>query len=441
MYKSINSNVALHVLVISIIIGLSGLIEITPVGTSIRFAPASILLMLVVLIFNKVPLLLTGIFTSIFILTFRLTRNLFFLEPGLNYFGYFIEEFPGAFYYFLLCFFIWIFNIRQYQKVPYLMGGLLVLSDVFANVVELLIRYGLDVNVLSFRALGILLGVSLVRVAWVIGIAGLVWVSQQRTKHEQERIRLDELTLLTSGLYTEAFLLKKDVKNIENVMARGYKIYRDLKKDSPYAEMILDVTRQVHDVKKDIKRTLSGLEKVIKDENHYSVLTANELIDMVIRSNIYYAQNLEKKVRFINQCKVDMIIYKVYPMVSILNNLVGNSLEAIEKEGVIEIGAKLGKDSENDNNGEDFVWFWVCDSGKGILDNHENLIFDPGYTTKYTNEGNAAGGIGLTQVEILTKELEGNIKVESKASYEDGTGLGGACFIVLIPAQNLMKEG
>lgn len=87
-----------------------------------------------------------------------------------------------------------------------------------------------------------------------------------------------------------------------------------------------------------------------------------------------------------------------------LNNLVINAVEAIQSEGNVGVETSLA--------GE-YVEFLVWDDGPGISEADRKLIFQPGFTTKYDNEGNSSTGLGLCHVQNMVHSFNGRITVES----------------------------
>ena len=79
----------------------------------------------------------------------------------------------------------------------------------------------------------------------------------------------------------------------------------------------------------------------------------------------------------------------VYTILSIINNLVSNSVEAIKGDGWIKLS--ICKTHE-------LIEFKIEDDAGGIPENKKDLIFKPGYTTKYDNSGKPSTGMGLTYV-------------------------------------------
>ncbi len=98
----------------------------------------------------------------------------------------------------------------------------------------------------------------------------------------------------------------------------------------------------------------------------------------------------------------------------IISNLVKNGIDAIERNGTIEITTGMDKD---------FIEIQVSDTGKGISAKDIDKIFEPFYTTKDIDKG---CGLGLTIVSELVKYYNGKIKVKSRQNH-------GTTFTIKIP--------
>jgi two-component system NtrC family sensor kinase len=100
----------------------------------------------------------------------------------------------------------------------------------------------------------------------------------------------------------------------------------------------------------------------------------------------------------------------------IVVNLVANALDAVDKNGRIEIAARpIGDD----------VLISVRDTGHGIPPDDLRRIFEPFYTTKGRGKGT---GLGLAICRQLTAALGGAISVESAPGK-------GSTFTVRLPMQ------
>ena len=100
----------------------------------------------------------------------------------------------------------------------------------------------------------------------------------------------------------------------------------------------------------------------------------------------------------------------------IVLNLVSNALDAVDRDGKVEVAARPAGDGDD-------VLITVRDTGHGIADDDLRRIFEPFYTTKGRGKGT---GLGLAICRQLTAALGGTISVESTP----GTG---STFSVRLP--------
>ncbi len=97
----------------------------------------------------------------------------------------------------------------------------------------------------------------------------------------------------------------------------------------------------------------------------------------------------------------------------ILVNLVGNALKYTE-HGYIEIGCKINENDTNKSGKKDLLIF-VKDSGIGIEENMQSLIFDRFFKIEHEISKLYGGtGLGLTIAKSLVEMLGGKIWFESK---------------------------
>lgn len=96
-----------------------------------------------------------------------------------------------------------------------------------------------------------------------------------------------------------------------------------------------------------------------------------------------------------------------------ISNLVGNAIEAIDREdGVITVGAYTE---------DDYLFIYVEDNGKGMTDEVKESLFDPFFTGKESGVG-----LGLTATQTIIAEHAGEIEVESAPDF-------GSTFTISLP--------
>lgn len=292
-----------------------------------------------------------------------------------------------------------------------------------SNFSEALVRVPFD-EIVALNNLIILVSMSAVQVFLVIS---LVYISQfQKTMvlDEQEKVSYEKMLIVASELYDELFYMQKSMENIENIMAKSYNLHKQLKElklnNRSLEKEALQVAEEVHEVKKDTMRILAGLGEVLKIRKEKPVMYLSELLDLVIKTNRSYSQSLEKMVQFNLQIEEDLEIEQIYPLLAILNNLVSNAVEAIPAEGYVRLRVRMkGK----------ILRVYVCDNGEPIKERDRALIFEPGFTTKFSTEGVPSTGIGLAYVKGLVENFQGRVCFREKQLEK--------CFIILIPVSSL----
>ncbi len=460
-YPAIKIKQWMMVAVVALLAAASGAIEITPVGTDLRFAAASIVLIFALLAFRTLPLITTGLTTAVAIFVLRVLLDYFVRTPGEDLVYIAWLQFPGALYYFLIGLFLYIFNIRRYWENLIITGMLTISADISANLVELFIRDG--IMAINLRSFGILFAVSTIRIIWVTTIVGLIRIRQLQARQQEERLRLDKIMMMISGLYTESFLLKKTLQEMEHLMKGCYSIYSRLSSLNPHytdtgaqgniknvsdpddsisdqqhneasykelSDLALQISHRTHEIKKDLQRTLAGMDKFIRSERFQNIMTFEEIVSIVIRSHTNLAQLRGQNIHFASSIgPAEFQTDQIYTLISVLNNLVVNAMESLPAEGIIEIRVY---------EKENLLCLEVADNGRGIPDSKVGLIFEPGYTTKFAADGNPFTGIGLNHVSEMASKLDGNIEVDPKSDLPGGGK--GAVFRVSIPSANLEVE-
>ena len=177
---------------------------------------------------------------------------------------------------------------------------------------------------------------------------------------------------------------------------------------------------------KDNQRIFAGLSKLISDESFTDYMSVHELVNIIIRANAKYARLLEKDIQFVY--KIDGVHphYHIYTILSIINNIVTNAVEAIQGMGTITID--INKDHH-------FVEFQIGDNGPGISSKYKDSIFEPGFTSKYDDLGNPSTGIGLSYVKEMVEQLEGDVTIEDRTEGK------GSIFIIRLGIDHIISKG
>jgi two-component system sensor histidine kinase YcbA len=281
--------------------------------------------------------------------------------------------------------------------------------DFLSNIVELSVRT--DFVGINSRVMKGLIIIALTRS--VIALMATVFLQNYksfliREEHEQ---RYRKLMLLASSFKSEIYYMKKNIMEIEDITKKAFRAYRIIEEQNYLCELkmlALDISKDIHEIKKDYIRVIKGLEEISISKFDISAMDLKDIIQ-ILEGDTNEQIRLEKRdIVFHADVKSNFSIKEHFYLMSILKNLISNSLESVSdwKSGLIEL--KVFKSEE------DYV-FTVSDNGKGIKQSDIKFIFNPGFSTKFDEEtGDICRGVGLTLVKDLVEDIfSGNISVQS----------------------------
>lgn len=404
------------VLLIAVFTAISSEIKIIPFnGEHFRFGLGSITFLLLVLIRVPKSVIRTGIITGLTVVFFRIFSNVFIYSGALS--DSFTEHYPAFLFYFVYVCLFKLLKVKQLIDQPLKLGIMATFIEIISNSAEHIVRYViLPNNYLDFSDWLLIVMVAILRSFFVVGIYSSIILSEQRKS-------LNQQLTLSSDLYVETVYLQKMMNHIEQIMAASYDLYRTLKKQQLQEQSVkaLHISQEIHEVKKDAQRIFSGLSNITMPKTE-DVYYLSNIVDFVITANSKYSEMLNKHIEFKTDNTVDFALTQQIPLLAILNNITANSIEAIEEKGNIKLGIfEYGE----------MIHFVIQDTGKGIAEDDLDVIFEPGFTTKYNQQGVAATGIGLSHVQEIVQMLDGQIHVECPSI--------GTIFHIKIPRKNIQK--
>jgi signal transduction histidine kinase len=149
----------------------------------------------------------------------------------------------------------------------------------------------------------------------------------------------------------------------------------------------------------------SKMVYALKSYSHYNQIDkpievdVTEGIDTVLA---LYHNNIKHGIELVkNYGNIPKISCLPDELNQVWTNLIYNSLQAMDYNGILEI--------ETRQNG-DYIEVKITDNGKGIPDNIKDRIFEPFFTTKPQGEGS---GLGLGIVQKIINKHKGQIYFES----------------------------
>ncbi|MBL0385955.1 sensor histidine kinase [Tumebacillus sp. ITR2] len=405
-----------------------GELKMNPFGETFRFSLGTTCYFFGLIWFQQLRPFETGVWVGVSLLLFRalLTHN-----QGVAWDDALLHHLPSTIYYLLFALTLTLTNLRRRLEKPLMVGIIGAGGDLLANIGELTFRnllgaaYPLDTHTVLILAL-----FGCLRSFFVVGLYNMLMIRQLRLLGDQQNEQIQHLLLLNASLYEEGFYLHKSMGHIEDITRNSYELYKQLKTEeksgrlpSGYSRHALSIAEEVHELKKDSQRILAGLDKLLRQDTIEERIELKQLTRLVVQANSKYAQMLGKEIDFHQHAEINLTTNRTYALVSILNNLVANSVEAIQGAGSIGVEVRLS---------QAFVEWMVWDTGPGIPDSEAEYVFQPGYTTKYDSRGNPSTGIGLSHCLDLTASLCGTLEMTRSGSTTQ--------FLLRMPTSELLQK-
>lgn len=428
MGQSILKSRALQIAVVALGTAVAGEFKINPFdGDIFRIALGSSAFLLFLLLMRRLPYITTGIATGATVLLFRTGMDAAG-SSGTPFLQSLNSHFSAMVYYIVFAVLMSLIKSRLDTFHPLVLGGVAALIDLLSNEMELLTRLiVLDSATFRLNEWTFLMAIAVIRTYFTTGVYSSISVSQMRITQREQNRRMEQMLGFGSGLYGEVFYLEKSIGTLERLTLSSYDLYRSLKAEEelrPYSRQVLDITQQIHEVKKDSQRILAGLVKLVEREVTGD-LPLSVIMKFTLKSNAKYAEMLGKQINFTLMMNSDYTTASYIPLLTLLGNLTANAVEVIKVEGSVSL--EVYEDGEN-------TVFAVADSGGGIQERDRELLFEPGFTTKFDQEGVAATGIGLSHVRDIVDLFGGDLTVDNTSKH------GGARFQIILPTVKLRKE-
>ncbi|SHJ68468.1 sensor histidine kinase [Tepidibacter formicigenes] len=416
-------------MIIALTVSFVSQIYINLLINNFRVSVAVIFFSIFLIFFNRLNIITTSIFTSGLVFLFRF---LIYSFINGNLYDSFIMNYPVVFFYLSYGILFRVFNIRK-QKNIYRIFLCFWISDFVSNIWELLFRINFELGSDIYSITKILAGVALFRSILTLIAINIIKKYNILLEKEEHEERYRKLIFLISSLKSEVYFMNKNMDNIEEVMTKSFRLYEILNDSNIQdntKELSLSITKDIHEIKKDYVRVIKGIEEFTNIKSKYKKMSLNYIFNILEDSTKKFINSSGKNIDIVFKNNVDIQVKDHYMLISILRNLINNSIEAMDNldcKGIIVV--------THFNTSTAHV-FTVYDNGKGIKDRDKEYIFNAGFSTKFDiNTGDINRGIGLTIVkEMVENHFGGKIKVNSK--YKDGT-----TFEILIPKDKLRGDG
>ncbi|WP_372713844.1 ATP-binding protein [Ilyobacter sp.] len=412
-----------NIFIVSIITIFMGQIYMSPFASWFRFSIAGVVLPIALLFFSDIPILISCAVIGFFIPFFRAFVE-FLNVSDILYMDAFYKYLPTVGYYLTYGLLFIALDIRNKKDKFSIFILSMWICDSMSNILELSIRniwWSFPFKVAIFQA--ILVG--FVRAFVVYLFYNFVLYVKNRYDKDKKDKEFKESLIFVSKLKTEVFFLKKSIDDIEHTMEKSYLLYDELK-DAGLKNYALEISRNIHEIKKDYFRVVTGIESTLETEmeERNFTMTLFDVLKIIEDSTKKFLNSVDKEIYLKFDVKKNIKLINYLPLISIINNLIINSIEAIGKNGLITVEGT----TENKN-----LIIVVTDNGSGIEKEDLKFIFQPGFSTKYdVVTGKMSTGIGLSHVKNLVDEYyQGELSCESIQNVYTS-------FTIKIPVTNLI---
>jgi two-component system sensor histidine kinase YcbA len=425
----------LGILLMLILIPVAGELKFYPFTgelSSFRVSFGSPTFLFFLLWLRNTSFLYSGFLAGLSVLVFSMVLDLINSDISLS--ASLLLRFPAFFYYLTYAAVFYVVKATRFYNKPLLIALVAIGAELTASIIELFFTlHSPSLSVLfTLPMLSKILLIAVIRNFFILSFIFIVYLRDAELAVEQQKEQNQHLLILISDLYKEAIQLAKSLKNAENITRECYHLYERLHDheqtlDKLYIEQtVLGIAGQIHDIKKDNQRIYASLTQLISERNILDYLPVCELIAIIVDSHKKYARSLNKKIQFaVDIAATDLPPLHVYTVLSVINNLVANAVESIESTGKIKLSFS--------HKGE-WVAFHIANSGPGIPPKKQELIFEPGYTTKFDESGNPSTGMGLPYSKDLVHSLHGKITLISSTKQQ-------TVFVVELPLSEIIKKG
>lgn len=308
----------------------------------------------------------------------------------------------------------------------------LIFCDIGGNLIEGLLRYSVLSMTTFFKVIPSLLVASIVRSTVILFVLILLKYYGMLLLKEEHENRYKKLLWFMSQLKTEMYWIEKNMESIEKVMSDSYQLFEKINSNQDrekWANISLSIARDVHEIKKENGLVLRGIKEITENEIVDNGMDFKDIIGILYETMKAESKILGRHIEFEFIVGDNFYTSKHYYLMSILRNLIMNSMDAIE---VTKENSKIRTIHEADVEHHIFI---VEDNGSGIDEEGLKLIFSPGFSTKINYAtGEINRGLGLSIVQYIAEEqLGGKVSVMSKLGI-------GTRFIVSIPRHSLEEE-
>ncbi|KLU65171.1 sensor histidine kinase GlnK [Desulfosporosinus acididurans] len=379
-----------------------GEIGFFPFGSTFRLGLGSVFYVLCLYTFPRLATLVNGCLTGAVVVFIRVIADRFIYVRPLSWHNLILENAPALIYYLALTGGILVSKVRYWKTNTIKTSLYFMVFDLIANLLE----FAFTANVhTTWHSIYVLVLGAGVKGLFFLAFIATTELFRQRILQEKEREKFQGQLLMGATLYAEGFFLKKIMKEIEEATEKSFQLYQEYLPESASLSQqneLLKLAEKIHEIKKDTQRVFSSLESLI-EPNDYTRIDLGEALDLVVESQQRYAFAHHKEVQWLRSSGSNhYFVENFFPILVVVNNILANGIDAIARSGEIAVVWHVR---------EETLYLHLGNTGKPISPDDRELIFLPGFTTKYSDSGTASTGIGLTHVLHVLAEVKGTVSI------------------------------
>ncbi len=394
-----------NIFIISMISVLMGQIYISPFNIVFRLTLAVFFMSIFLIYFKNYSIMMITL--SVGFSTFLFRSIVYYLGSDMSFESVLIQYLPVLSYYIFFGLLFKLLKVREYLDQPFNSFFSLWICDSIPNIIEATIRKTWEIASFDKIVIAIIL-MGAVRTILTLTVYYITKYYINKFQQKEREKYYHEVIVFISKLKTELFILNKSRDDIEETMAYAHNLYEKIEEEC-FKKPLLKIAKDIHEIKKDYLRVIAGMNSIFNSDANIKYMSIKDILKLVEDNVLKLIDYNKKKIAVSVKYDEVFLVDEFYSIISILNNLTVNSIDAIPFYGKIQIRAAL-EDNE--------MIFSVEDTGEGIPKEKEKIIFKSGYTTKYDSKtGKMSTGLGLYHVHnIVTEYFSGSIDVISEVN-------------------------
>ncbi|WP_416197148.1 MAG: Histidine kinase domain-containing protein [Sporanaerobacter sp.] len=379
---------------------------------NLKFSLSAVAFSVFLYIYSEINPILLGVSSG---LSLGLFRMLFYIIDGGTFKTGIFEIFPEVIFYTAYGTIFYIFS-KPFSKLSISQMFFTILgSDFLSNIVEVCIRIGIKAFLADLYIIKDLIVVAIIRAGMAILVITLLKYYKMFLIKEEHEERYKKLLWLTSRLNMEVYRMRENIDYTQNTMSNAYELFLKINNNEDkesWANRSLEISKEVHEIQKGYEQLLEDIEEILANRIDDNGMDFHELA-LILKENLEAEINSQNKdITLDFNLGKDFHTEKQYYLISVLTNIIMNSIDSIEYKGKIVFTHKV---SDKDH------LFIIEDNGCGIKIEEILHIFSPGYSTKMDYKtGKTNKGLGLSIAKsIVEVYLKGDISVFSEK--DEGT--------------------